>query len=65
MKRLLFGKKMCSACQELKEKFNKENIEYEYYDLDTVDGLAIAAMYDVVILPKVIILDDNNNIIEG
>ena len=40
---LLFGRKMCSACQDKKAEFDKAGVEYIYHDLDTIDGLAEAA----------------------
>ena len=41
--KILFGKKLYSACQDQMEAFDKAGIEYKYYDLDTIDGLAEAA----------------------
>jgi len=38
--KLLFGKKICSACQQKKAEFDEAGIEYKYFDLDTRDGLA-------------------------
>lgn len=37
---LLFGRKICSACQDKKAEFDKAGVEYKYYDLDTFEGLA-------------------------
>ena len=44
----LFGKKLCSACQEKKAELEAQGIEYRYYDLDTPEGLAEAAYYGLL-----------------
>lgn len=44
----IFGKKACPACQEKKAELEAHGIEYQYYDLDTPEGLAEAAFYGVL-----------------
>ena len=44
----VFGRKACPACQEKKAELEAQGIEYEYYDLDTPEGLAEAAYYGVL-----------------
>jgi len=55
---LVFGKKLCSACQEKKKELDKKRIPYIYYDLDTPDGLMEAAargiLKDDIELPIII-----------
>lgn len=55
---LLFGKRMCSACQKKKEELDKKGLPYIYYDLDTADGLmeaaAMGVLKDDIELPIVI-----------
>ena len=38
--KIIFGRKLCSACQDKKAEFDKAGVEYKYFDLDTIDGLA-------------------------
>lgn len=45
---LLFGRKLCSACQDRKKELSESNTPYEYYDLDDSDGLAMAAYYGIL-----------------
>lgn len=61
----LFGKTLCSACQQQKKEFDAAGIHYEYYDLDTVHGMAEAAyrgiLKDNMILP--ILIDEEDDIL--
>ena len=45
--KIIFGKKQCVNCQEKKKELNKKGIKYRYFDLDTYEGLAMAAYLDV------------------
>jgi len=45
---IVFGKKICSGCQAKVAELKKQKKEYEYYDLETTDGLAVAAYYGVL-----------------
>ena len=64
MRRLLFGKKMCSACQEIKDVYDEKGIDYEYYDIDTVDGLSEFAFYSLIEIPAVVEIGSDENTIE-
>jgi len=55
----IFGKKLCSACQEKKAELDAQGVTYQFFDLDTADGLVEAA-FDGVLgrnLPLPIILE--------
>ncbi len=50
----LFGKNGCAKCKTTKNKLNHflsewklQEVEMQFHDLDTVDGLAEGAFYDV------------------
>jgi len=45
---LVFGKKMCSGCQAKVAELKKQKKNYEYYDLETPEGLSVAAYYGVL-----------------
>ena len=45
---LIFHKKGCNACEQTIEYFKNNNIKYHAYDLDTNNGLAIAAMNGMI-----------------
>lgn len=60
---IIFGTKACAACQQKIKEFKKKKIKYEYYDIETVTGLAVAAYYQVLgskKLPIIINTDDKN-----
>ncbi len=67
MKLKIFGKETCSACQSAKQKISfflahwncQDKIEVIYYNLDTAEGLAEGAFYDVGKIPAVILEKDN------
>jgi len=44
----IFGKKACSACQEKKAELKGQGVNYEYFDLDTPEGLAEAAYHGLL-----------------
>ena len=55
----VFGKKGCAKCDTTKNKFNhflqKNNLQsvvnLEFFDMDTIDGRAEGAYYDVLKIP--------------
>jgi len=59
----IFGKKDCAKCETTKNKFNHfltksgnaNETELEFYDMDTVDGMAEGAFNDVLHVPTTII----------
>lgn len=63
MKIKIFGKKRCAICETTKNKFEhflkknnyQESIILEFYDMDTIDGLAEGAYYDVLKIPTTVI----------
>ena len=59
MRRLLFGKKMCSACQEIKDVYDEKGIDYEYYDIDTIEGLSEFSFYNFKGIPAVVEIGDD------
>lgn len=61
--KLIFGTTTCSKCIELKKSLDDNKIEYVFYDLATSDGLAEAAIRNLVkqcekSLP--VVIDENN-----
>lgn len=65
MKIKFFFKKDCPRCPEAKEVLSKINLEYESIDVDTVNGMAEAAYYDVSSTPSILVLDDAGEEIKG
>ena len=71
MKIKIFGKESCSLCQSAKKKISfflahwnfQDKIELTYYNLDTAEGLAEGAFYDVGKTPT-IIMEKNSEIIK-
>lgn len=59
--KLLFGKKLCSACQDKKKEFDKAGIEYKYFDLETSEGLSKAAFYGVLHKPLPVVIEVNKS----
>jgi glutaredoxin len=67
MKIIIFGKPGCSACQKVKEKMEyfaeKETpIAIDYFDVETVDGLAESAYRGIPEIPTVILVDEDKDI---
>ncbi|MFW9899724.1 MAG: arsenate reductase family protein [Candidatus Thorarchaeota archaeon] len=62
---IIFGKKICSACQEAKKTFEEDGIDYKYIDLDNMnlEEKATAAWYEAlkedIMLPYIINTDDD------
>lgn len=60
---LIFGKSNCAKCQTTKNKINhfikkwelENKIEIIYWDMDTIDGRAEGAYYDIWEIPGIII----------
>lgn len=59
MKVKFFYKKDCPRCPEAKEVLSKIKLTYESIDVDTVDGMAEAAYFDVFSTPSVLVLNDS------
>lgn len=46
--KVIFGREMCSGCQETKKRFKEEGVEFKYYDIDTdPEALAILSMMGI------------------
>ena len=66
----IFGKKSCSACVSVKEKFNfflekwelKDQVKMVYFDLDTRDGLAEGAYCQALEFPTTIVERDGTEL---
>jgi len=39
----------------------EKEAEVQYFDVDTVDGLAEASYYDIASTPSIVVLDNNEN----
>lgn len=48
--KLIFGRKLCSECQEAKRALEADGIEFRYIDVDDLDrdDLALAAYHEVL-----------------
>ncbi|MFC1807684.1 thioredoxin family protein [Candidatus Omnitrophota bacterium] len=63
----VFGKKDCAKCETTKNKFNhflkknqcQDDIKFDFYDMDTIDGMAEGAYDDVFNIPVTIIEKDD------
>ncbi len=66
---IVFGKQTCPVCKDAFEKliYFKEKKGFsapvEYVDMETVDGLAQGAYYEVADIPTVVILDGDKELI--
>lgn len=66
----LFGREECPNCKVAKKNVADflekngitESVKHNYYDMDTVDGLAEGAFNDVRSVPTTIITDNGENI---
>jgi thiol-disulfide isomerase/thioredoxin len=64
----VFGKPTCPVCKDARNKIQyfKEkkrfDAEIKYFDMETVDGLAEGAYYEVFDIPTVIILDEKKEL---
>jgi len=63
MKIKIFWQKNCPNCPEAKNvaKQLEKEAEVQYFDVDTVDGLAEASYYDIASTPSTVVLDNNEN----
>lgn len=65
----LFGREMCHGCKVVKEEIlslieqGDSKVRFNYYDLDTVDGLAEGSFYEVQQVPTILILN-NDKVLE-
>jgi hypothetical protein len=67
MKIKIFGKKNCAKCETTKNKIKHflskhsglSGIGYDFYDLDTIEGMTEGAYNDVLKIPTTIIEDSD------
>lgn len=45
---MIFGTKTCAVCQQKIKELEEKKTQYKYYDIETTDGLAAAAYYQVL-----------------
>ncbi len=63
----IFGKVKCAKCQTAKNKFShfiekwhyNDIVSMDFFDMDTVEGMAEGAYYDVLKIPTTIIENDD------
>lgn len=68
MKIKIFGKESCHLCQSAKKKVAfflahwniSDKVEVTYYNLDTVEGLAEGAYYNIIKIPTIILENELN-----
>lgn len=69
MKLKIFWKKDCPNCPEAKKigkiMKDKDEIEVQYCDIDTEEGLFEACMFNVMSTPSLILMDKDNNEIQA
>jgi len=66
MKIKIFWQKNCPHCPEAKSigKQLEKEAEVQYFDVDSVDGLAEASYYDIASTPSIVVFDNNDNEIQ-
>ena len=67
MKIKIFWQENCPNCTKAKDlgTILAEELEVQYYDVDTVDGLSEACLYQVMSTPTVILVSENKEEIES
>lgn len=63
MKIKIFWQKNCPKCPEAKNigKQLEKEITVQYFEVDTVDGLAEASYYNILSTPSMVIVDNDEN----
>ena len=63
MKIKIFWQKNCPNCPQVKNlgKQLEKEITVQYFDVDTVDGLAEASYYNILSTPSMVIVDNDDN----
>ncbi|MEO0092566.1 MAG: thioredoxin family protein [candidate division WOR-3 bacterium] len=67
MKLLIFGKSTCEICYKVKNKleyFSQKEfpIPIEYFDVETMEGMAQSAFWGINEIPTVILLKDKTEV---
>jgi len=67
MKIKIFWQKSCPNCAQAKDlgKRLEDELEVQYYNVDTVDGLTEACLYQVMATPTIIMVNENKEEIES
>lgn len=67
MKIKIFWQENCPNCTKAKDlgKILAEELEVQYYNVDTVDGLSEACLYQVMSTPTIILVSENKEEIES
>ena len=67
LKMKVFWQKDCPNCPKAKEIAKKleEELEVQYCDVDTVDGLTEACMYQIMSTPSLVLIDEKGDEIES
>ena len=66
----VFGKQNCGKCQSTKNKVNhllekwglKEKVSYNFFDLDTLDGLTEGAYHGVYKIPTTVVAREQQEV---
>jgi len=66
----VFGKDDCIKCDEaksvlnklLEEKSLKDKVQFRYFDMESIDGMAEGAFNDVLKIPTILINDQDKNL---
>ncbi len=67
LKMKVFWQKDCPNCPMAKEigKLMEEEVNVEYYDVETIDGLSEACLFNVMSTPSIVIVNHKNEAIES
>ncbi len=67
MKIKIFWQENCPNCTKAKDlgKILAEELEVQYYNVNTVDGLSEACLYQVMSTPTIILVSENKEEIES
>ena len=64
MKLLKIYSKTCGPCKVLERNLKQSGIEYINIDVDSEEGEEISDKYEVTMVPTLLLLDDNDNLIK-
>lgn len=64
MKLLKIYSKTCGPCKVLERNLKQSGIEYINIDVDSEEGEKISDKYEVTMVPTLLLLDDNDNLIK-
>ena len=64
MKLLKVYSKTCGPCKVLERNLKQSGIEYININVDSEEGEKISDKYEVTMVPTLLLLDDNDNLIK-